>query len=410
VVVRIRAKRVSWLLAGWAMTLVLAGTVLAALRPDQTYKNAHSLYDFVTLIGGTIALSALGGIVASRQPRNPIGWAMLSTGLSIGYTALAIEYTVRNFVIDPGSLPFAVWAAWLADSTNFVVAWVPILLVPYLFPTGRLVSKRWLPGLALGVFGVVTLGVATAFGPELMTDYVDHLKNPLATPGTTTFIDRVIGPITPVLWFLPFISLAIGAASLIVRFRRARGVERQQMKWVAFSGLFVVLGGVLMILNALFRLEPNAISGALVVIGMGSMPLTVSVAILKYRLYDVDRLIRRTVSYALVTVTLAGIYAVIVLTPALVIGSGEIPDGLVAAGTLFAAAAFVPVRRRAQRIVDRRFNRLRFDAAQTIERFGFHLRQEIDIDALGAELESVVNQTMQPRSVGLWLRPSAART
>jgi hypothetical protein len=407
VVVRITAKRASWLLAGWAVTLVLAGTVLAVLRPDQT-KNANSLYDFVTLIGATVALSVLGAIVASRQPRNPIGWAMLSTGLSSGYTSLAVEYTVRNFVIDPGSLPLAIWAAWLSDSTNFLVAWVPILLVPYVFPTGRLLSKRWIPGLALGVFAVLTIGVGTALGPELMTDYVDHLKNPLATPATTRFVENVIDPVGPALWMLPFISLSIGAMSLIVRFRRARGVERQQMKWMAFSGLFVVLGGASMIAAAMTGLESSIIPGALIVIGMGSMPLTVSIAILKYRLYDVDRLIRRTISYGLVTIALAGIYAAVVVTPALVVGSGEIPDGLVAAATLVAAAAFVPVRRRAQRIVDRRFNRSRFDASQTIERFGSHLRQEIDIDTLGAELEAVVSQTMQPSSVGLWLRPSVA--
>lgn len=396
-------RHVAWIVAGWGVTLLIAGLVLHLTRPAAYASRIEKPYEFLLTAGATIALGAVGAFIVSRQPRNPIGWAFLAAGVSFGYGAFAPEYVVRAIDIDPGSLPFAAPLAWLSDWLTMLTIWLPIFLIPYTFPTGRLLSRRWVPGLAIGILAVVGLDVGTAFGPYVMPDYVHHLHNPLYSPT----IDRSVAVIGGFLWLLPFVSLTIGAISLIVRFRRSRGVERQQLKWIAFSGLFVLAGCALLLVNVFLPLlrKPTVLAPALIVFGMGSMPITVTIAILRYRLYDVDRLLRRSVSYLLVTVLLAALYAVVVLAPSILFHSKHIPNALVALATLLAAAAFVPVRRGVQGAVDRRFNRSRYDAEQTIGRFGSRLKLEVDVDALTSDLAGVVQRTMQPASVGLWIRP-----
>jgi hypothetical protein len=401
----ITAKRGSWALAAWAGLLLAVGLALRLARPIGI-PAAQQPFDTALLAVAVVVMSMLGAFVASRQPRNPIGWAFLAFGLSSAYTIFAVEYAVRAVRIAPGSLPLADWAAWLADWTTFPTGWVPVLLVPYLFPTGRLVSKRWGAGLGIGIGAMGLICLDAMFAPLLLRDDIAHLANPVASNAIGAVLRRIIGPIGGIVWFLPFVSLAIGAVSVIVRYRRAHGVLRQQMKWIAFSGIFVITGAVLMIIGATTGtrfLTDTEIVPAFIIVGMGSLPITTTIAMVRYRLFDVDRLIRRTIAYIVVTVVLGAIYVVLVLLPVLVIGTEDAPDALVAAATLVAAAAFIPVRRRVQNAIDRRFNRARYDAARTIELFTARLRQEIDIDALGTELRSVVGQTMQPSTVGLWV-------
>jgi hypothetical protein len=391
------ARRLAWGLAGWSGVLLLAAGVLHAVRGAAFVQQGGAV--------PAVAITVLGAFVAARQPRNPIGWSFLAAGLSFSYGSFATEYAVRAIVDHPGSLPLATWVAWAASSLSWISIWVPILLIPYTFPTGRLLSKRWIPGLVIGLLGVMALNVGSAFAPEIQGDLLHHVHNPLSWPAFYHLINRAGN----VLWTLPFLSLLVGGANLVVRFRRSRGIERQQLKWIMFSGVFVLAGSFGLLANTVLRVDALArlnIFGVLIGVGLGSMPLTVSIAILRYRLYDVDRFIRRTVAYLIVTALLASLYAVVALTPALAFRSREIPNAFVAVGTLVAAMAFVPVRRRVQNIVDRRFNRARYDAAQTIDRFAARVRLEVDVDAMGAELATVVRDTMQPSSVGLWLRSS----
>jgi hypothetical protein len=405
----VTARRVAWGLAGWGFGLLGVALVLRSTHRPISHSSVDPRLMFVLTIAGVLAISVVGAFVASRQPRNAIGWAFLIAGVSFGYTAFAQEYVARAVVLSPGSLPLASWVAVVSESLPFVSIWIPILLIPYVFPTGKVVSRRWLPGLAIGIFAIVVINLGNVFERYVATDFVRHLQNPLSWPA----FERLLTPVGNVLWLLPFVSLIIGAVSLVVRFRRSHGVERQQLKWIAVSGIFVLAGSAAVLVTAALRipfLQHTQIPGALIVIGMGSMPLTVGIAITRYRLYDVDRLIRRTVSYLIVTALLASFYAVIVVTPAVAFRAREIPNVLVALGTLAAATAFVPVRRRVQHGVDRRFNRSRFDAAQTIDRFVSRLRLEVDLDQMGAELAGIVRETMQPASVGLWLRTPQART
>jgi len=391
----VTARRVAWGLAGWGFVLLAFAVLLRLMRQP----------DVLGVLGSVVAAGAItivGAVVASHQPRNPIGWSFLAAGVTFAYADFALEYARRAIVAQPGSLPLGVWVAWTGTWIAPLAIWIPILLIPYLFPTGRALSTRWLPGLFVGLFGLVAVNLGNAFGHEIGADDLGHVHNPASWPA----FEAALQKIGNALWTLPFVSLAIGALCIIVRYRRSRGIERQQLKWIVVSGVFVLAGTAGLFLSQAARIAFLArvpVFGVLIGIGLGSLPLTVSIAILRYRLYDVDRIIRRTVSYLIVTALLASLYAFVALTPSLAFRTHEIPNALVAIGTLAAAMAFVPVRRRVQTIVDRRFNRSRFDAAQTIERFGSRLRLEVDLDAMVNELRSVVDATMQPSSVGIWL-------
>jgi hypothetical protein len=284
---------------------------------------------------------------------------------------------------------------------------VLLQFVPLLYPTGRLPSPRWRPVAWLGALALLLATVADALQPgQLEASEVPVGQNPLG-------IDDLEGPLTllAVSTFLLFIPLALAAqASLVVRFRRARGDERQQLKWLAYA----VLGFVafVLLLTLTVAVVPDPPVSELVIDLVGSVPLlavpvALGVAVLRYRLYDIDRVINCTLVYGLLTAVLGGVYAGVVLVLGQVFGgSGGKPPSLAVAGaTLAAAALFQPARRRIQATVDRRFNRRKYDAAKTIEAFSARLRDEVDLDPLPAELLEVVDQTMEPVAVSLWLRP-----
>ena len=212
-------------------------------------------------------------------------------------------------------------------------------------------------------------------------------------------LDR--GPLGAVLNGLLLLVLAAAIVSLVVRFRRSHGVERQQLKWFTYAGALVLLAPL-----------SNALIGNVSYVLVLALPVAVGVAVLRYRLYDIDRLINRTVVYGLLTALLAGVYAGVVLVLGQLFGGigGQPPSWVVAGATLAVAAMFQPARRRIQAVVDRRFNRRKYDAARTVEAFSVRLRDEVDLDALSAELLAVVDQTIQPTRASLWLRPSDRRS
>jgi hypothetical protein len=274
---------------------------------------------------------------------------------------------------------------------------LPTTFLLLLFPDGHLASRRWRPvaWLAAGILATVLVANALAPGP---LDSFPRFANPLG-------IDLLGGVLDRVLALAGALYLGVTAscvAAVVVRFRRSRGEERQQLKWFAYAaGLLLIF----LLLNVLAGDPNNLFFG----VGLTLFPLATGIAVLRYRLYDIDRLISRTLVYGLLTALLAGIYGGAVLVLGQVFGGvgGDPPSGVVAGATLAVAALFQPLRRRVQAAVDRRFNRRRFDAARTVETFSVRLRDEIDLDMLSAELLTVVDQTMQPTAVSLWLQPSA---
>jgi len=353
----------------------------------------------------TMSAATVGALLASRRPRHPVGWLLLGVGLALVVTLLIEAYVKYGLLVRPGSLPGARYLAGFTYST--VPSWLSCAgFVLLLTPTGSLPSPRWrwwARVAAAAPVVVVVVVVVVVLGSVVQPDPLapDYHGNPLAVPALARVL--VVPAMAGVVIVL--VSLLVGAGSLVVRFRRAGGVERQQLRWLAYAAALAA-GLLLVALFAGFVLTKDDVVFASLAVGVALLPLATGAAILRYRLYDLDRIISRTVAYGLLTVLLGGTYAGVVLGLGQLLGRRS--SLAVAAATLVVAAAFQPARRRIQELVDRRFNRRRYDAAQTIQAFSARLRQQVDLDSLTGELLGVVEQTMQPTSVSLWLRPSVS--
>ncbi|MEO7118020.1 MAG: hypothetical protein ABIZ34_03505, partial [Candidatus Limnocylindrales bacterium] len=345
-----------------------------------------------------IALAVIGAVVASRQPRNAIGWIFCVIPLSMGLLVLSAHAYWALTSGDPQPSRPAEVVAWLA-SWIWIPAMVSTLtLFPLLFPDGRPPSPRWRPVVWLIVIAAVTLFIGTAFAPGQFEDY------PVVNPFGAGRAAAIVG-------WVGF-GLLLGAAlaaivSLIVRFRHSHGDERQQLKWVTSAAVVFVVLFVVPTEN----FAGDDIGFATLLFGMLIIAAGVAVAMLRYRLYDIDVVINRALVYGALTAMLAGTYLGSVLLLQLALRTFTEGSGLaVAASTLATAALFRPLRARTQAVVDRRFFRRKYDAAQTLERFGARLRDEVDLDTLTTELRAVVAETMQPAHVNLWVRtPGDAR-
>jgi uncharacterized membrane protein len=343
------------------------------------------------------AFLVVGCLILARRPGNAIGWIFTAVGLLTMLAGLAEAYA-RHAFAHPGSLPLPLAAAWV-----FTWVWPPTIVLTLvfpllLFPTGRSLSPGWRPvtWLAVGLTAAVT--VLGMLSPSLQLPDGRTTANPVGATGAN--IDAA--PLSTVVNGLLLSVLVAAIVSLVVRFRRSRGVERQQLKWFTYAGALALLAPLTSVLLPSLGNAPYLLVIAL--------PVAVGIAILRYRLYEVDRVINRTLVYGLLTAVLGLGYVAGSLLFVLVAGAGsDPPSWLVAASTLVAAAVVRPARRRVQAAVDRRFNRRRYDAAKTIEAFSARLRQQVDLDTLAAELLAVVDQTMQPASASLWLRPPTDR-
>jgi hypothetical protein len=390
---------------GWlALLLCLIGTALAglavifAIRNHRSPRELMELAAAVTLILG---FSLVGAVIAVRRPRHRLGWIFCTIGLSQALVTFANEYAVFALWTAPGSLPGGAFAAWL---TTWVWAGgFPVLLtfLPLLFPTGRLPSPRWRPAAWLSTVPIGLLCGPIALlnwplrGPSLVGP--ENWSEPSA-PGALAVLYPMVGI------FMWLAGLACVLA-LVVRFRRSRHVERQQLKWFMFAAaLTFVVFWVTDQLGA--RGVQLGIVSVLQVVVAPVIPIAAGIAIVRYRLYDIDRLINRTLVYGLLTGLLGAVYVGSVLSLGQLFGGigATPPTWAVAGATLAVAALFQPARRRIQRTVDRRFNRRHHDAAKTIDAFNARLRDEIDLDTLSTELVGVVDQTMEPTAVSLWLR------
>jgi hypothetical protein len=392
--------------AVWVAWSLAALTVLVTVVHVTLWTLAEPVRGAVDTRGEAglpVVFAVVGALIVTRRPDNRIGW-LFCAGVVFALNGALDAYALYALAARPDAgLPGVTVAAWFA-AWSWVVGVLLVVLVPLLYPTGRLPSPRWRPVLWLTGLLVVLGMLANAVRPgPLKASEVPVAPNPLGVAGATQMVAAVdlIAAVVSVPLFLAVV------ASVVLRFRRARGIERQQLKWFAFASLGVVLTFVLSamlptVFPGISELHVDLISNTLTL----GWPVALGIAILRYRLYDIDRLINRTLVYGLLTILLGLGYAGCVVVLGQLFGQDRSPLA-VAASTLAVAAVFQPARRRIQQAVDRRFNRRRYNATKTIEAFSARLRDQIDLDTLTAELVAVVDQTMEPTRVSLWLRPSA---
>jgi hypothetical protein len=383
----------------WALTMLglavlpwLDRLLRQASRPDLTPLTS----DAVALVLGVVSAATVGAVLASRRPRHPVGWLLLTLGLSLAAAGAATGYANYGLLARPGALPATDYAA-LYHGVNILLVAVCLGFVLLLTPTGSLPSARWRWWARVAVAAPLLAVGSSALLP--FDPPYQSVANPLA-------VAQLAGPLRVVnfvTWLVTGLAILVAAWSLVVRFRRARGVERQQLRWLALAA--GLTGAVLLALVAVAPTGNELLLGWLSAVCVALLPLATGAAILRYRLYDLDRIISRTLAYGLLTVLLGLGYAGVVLGFGRLLGRDS--SLVVAGATLAAAAVFQPARRRIQRVTDRRFNRRRYDAAQTIQAFSARLRQQVDLDTLTAELLAVVEETMQPTRVSIWLTPAA---
>jgi hypothetical protein len=395
----------AWALAGLAVLGLVPGLRLAQLvssagPPDAQGTPATRVATYAAVLLATVSSAAVGAVLASRRPRHPVGWLLLGVGLSVTLSILVEWYAKYGLVVRPGSLPAAEYLVGFAVVSFTVIGLACAGFVLLLTPTGSLPSPRWRWWGRLAAAAPVVAVLASVVQPAPLAP--DWYGNPLAVPALYRLL--VVPGVAAIVVVL--ISVLAGAGSLVVRFRRARGVERLQLRWLALAA--ALAAGLLLVALVAGYLGKDAVVLMSLSLCVALLPLATGAAILRYRLYDLDRIISRTVAYGLLTLLLGLGYAVVVLELGRLLPQGS--SLAVAAATLAVAAAFQPARRRIQQAVDRRFNRRRYDAGQTIAAFGARLRDQVDLDALGGELLAVVDQTMQPTRASLWLRPPAERS
>ena len=364
--------------------------------PELTQLNASTIpYLLAIVVAATV-----GAVLAGRLPRHPVGWLLLGVGLSVAGSGVADGYARYGLVARPGALPAARWVAIYSPATT-VVGLALVGYVLLLTPTGSLPSPGWRWWARLAAAGPVAFLAALTVGPSLVIPPYDTVIDPVANPA----LDGVALTAIVAGFFLTVAGLVVGAGSLVARFRRARGTERQQLRWLTLAA--ALTGAAAAVVGVGMAMDATAVPLFAAGVCLALLPLATGAAILRYRLYDLDRIISRTVAYGLLTLLLGLGYAAVVL------GLGRLlPQGsslVVAAATLSVAAVFQPLRRRVQQAVDRRFNRRRHDAGRIMEAFGARLRDQVDLDTLTAELLAVVDQTMAPTRTSLWLRPPAGR-
>jgi hypothetical protein len=400
------ASRLAWSLVALSVALLLGGLVLSRAAsstvPDLPFGGETEDGSVVANLVTLLPFSVVGAIIASRHPRNTIGWLFCSVGVTIGLNSFAGDYAEFWLASGFGTRSLGETAAWFSSWLWILLVYVPTSFLLLLFPDGRLPSPRWRPvawGAALGAAGGVG-GYALEAGP--LVDF-PQIANPYGVNGPVVGIVGVAGSIVAAG------CMVASAVSLIVRLRRAGSVERQQIKWLAYGGAVVVgtigVGGLI----TLWSVPVSIVIMSLALLGL---PIFTGIAIVRHRLYDIDVLINRTLVYGVLTTTLVALYlgVVVVLQRIFVALTGEQSTLAVVASTLVIAALFNPLRRRIQSFIDRRFYRRKYDAKKTLEAFSSKLRNETDLEALNDDLVGVVAETLQPAYASVWLRPASDRS
>jgi hypothetical protein len=392
------AVRLAWSL--WALSIVLTALSLLLLVLIRSHPEVHIFDHWLDSTLAAIAFSTVGAVIAPRTPSgNPIGWLFCVVGLLFALAHFSAEYAIYTLLAAPGPLlPGGEAAAWIASWL-----WVPqlgsVVLVILLFPDGRLPSRgwRWFAWLSVLLVAVGAVSSALSPGPIIA---LGPIHNPLAIeslPNAYQSAERFVNTL-----------MLIAAISLFMRLRRAREPERQQIKWFVYAVALVVSAAIVTypVSEAIGSVWLKWIGFVPFIVGVMSIPISMGIAITRYRLYEIDIIINRTLVYGTLTATLLVIYfgAVVLLQRLLVALTGEKSTLAVVASTLVIAALFSPLRRRIQSFMDRRFYRRKYDSRKTLEAFSAKLRDETDLQTLNNDLVGVVRETMQPTHVSLWLR------
>ncbi len=407
-----RATWLAWTLAAFSVAMFVASGVLHVLaRPAQFPVDLVLFLADWTLF---LAFPIVGALVASRRPENPIGWICLASGLLFMLLAVTDSYSIYG-VAQQGSVPFPVVVGTIGNQWLWVpaVGLLGIYLI-LLFPDGRLPSRRWRPLALFSGVMIVVLSVTEGLAPGPLENQ-GGVRNPFgieALPWLVT-VSYIILPLLP-------LCILASAVSMVLRFRRSRGEERQQIKWFTFvasiAGLMyflVVIGQVVIVLGSDGRLPQTPFWVELLfwlgTLGFAGVPVAIGLAVLKHRLYDIDVVINLTLVYGSLTAMLVALYFGGVATTQTILraltGQSEQSQLAIVVSTLAIAALFNPLRRRIQSFIDRRFYRRKYDARKTLEAFSARLREETDLESLNNDLAGVIRETMQPAHVSLWLRP-----
>jgi hypothetical protein len=380
-------SRLAWSLFALALLILASGMLL--------WSSDASFFLTFALMAAPFAV--VGALVASRRPRNPVGWLFLAFAVVAAFTASADRYASYALVEHPGSLPGGDWVAWLASGI-----WHPafgfFVFAFLLFPDGRLPSARWRPVAWIAAANYLMGGVLGLLWGPLFEEFFPYIEPPFQLP---SYLIAYVA--FDVFLICNFALLALSAVSLVLRLRRATGVERQQLKWFVYA---VALLALVFPPGVLFLGD-----GRLIVVLLPLVPAAAGIAILKHRLYDIDVIINRTLVYGALTATLVAVYlGGVAITQSgfrFLTGQEQQPQIAVVASTLAIAALFGPLRRGIQGFIDRRFYRRKYDAAKVLSDFSAKLRDETQLDRLNAEMLSVARETVQPSHASLWLRPAA---
>ncbi|MGI9121464.1 MAG: hypothetical protein ACR2FR_01045 [Rubrobacter sp.] len=397
---RREAAWIAWSLCALASALTALSVVLLALNFSQPDTPIYDFWLENTVF--PVSFSVIGAIIASRLPANPVGWLFCAAALISAVAHFSAEYATYALLARPGSLPAGVALGWLAY-------WVWILFIGclalslLLFPNGRLPPGKGWRWLAWLVVLSTTGGAAwLALSPGPMVN-LGAVRNPLGIEGLPNGYE----PVQTIVFALLFVATV---STLVLRLRRATGIERQQIKWPAYTAV-IATGSSVLQYNISDAVGLPWLEWAAYVVSIAALvgfPISLGVAIARYRLYDIDVIINRSLVYGLLSAMLVTIYfggvAVIQVIFRILTGQQQQPQLAIVVSTLVIAALFNPLRRRIQSFIDRRFYRSKYDAQETLEAFSSKLRDETDLDALGKELVGVVRETMQPAHASLWLR------
>jgi len=392
------AALMAWSACLVSLTLTALSLLLLALNLSHPDVPIYPYWAEGTLLA--VGYTTIGAVVASRRPQNPIGWILCSIGLLWGVDHFNSEYAIYTLLAAPGTLPGDEVAAWLT-TLPWVLGLGLFVFMALLFPNGQLLSSRWRPFAWFSVLLVAVGTIMSAISPGPILGL--NVPNPLGIEGLPNVYEQLQG--------LMFALIFVASASLLVRLHHARGVERQQIKWVAYAGALAASASLLnyTAFEAMDVQWLELFGRVPALVGILGIPTAVGIAILRYRLYEIDTLINRTLVYGLLTVLLAALYfrgvAITQVTFRALTGQEKQPQLAIVISTLVIAALFNPLRRCIQGFIDRRFYRSKYDARKTLETFSAKLRDETDLDVLRDDLVDVVRDTMQPAHVSLWLQP-----
>jgi hypothetical protein len=400
------ASYLAWSLCALCVALAVASLILALLN-GRTLGEIFLALDgpsIATLPTEAVSFSVVGALIASHRPENPIGWIFLAEGFCYGLLSAADEYAIYALLTNPGALPLGAEASWLGQWIWAPGLGLSLVFLPLLFPDGHPPSHRWRPVAWLGglSIGLIVVSSMIVLWPERGPALVTGDESP------SHVLDVVLLFVAVPMLFVAGLGAVI---SLFVRFRRARGDERQQIKWFASAAALSLVWIIVFGQSTLGGL-PEAIVALSFLLVIPSIPIATGIAILRYRLYDIDLIINRTLVYGSLSASLALVYfGGVATTQALfraLTSQEQQPQLAVAVSTLAIAALFIPLRRRIQSFIDSRFYRRKYDARKTLEAFSAKLRDETDLDALSDDLVGVVRETMQPAHASLWLHHDPA--